>query len=135
MDTITKVNHLSFSQDLGGKNAFSIKLTDKKLDDVSGAKLLGKVESWVAANVMMNEKSLPVLIIDMENVEFINTDGLRQLLGALRLMKAQNSNLLLCSVQPSVRLVFEISMVDQMLAILPSFDAVTKLGTLQEQFV
>ncbi|MDX2255354.1 MAG: STAS domain-containing protein [Pseudanabaenaceae cyanobacterium bins.39] len=134
MDTITKVNHVSFSQDLGSKSAFSIKLTDNKLDGVSGAKLLSKIESWVAANVMMNEKSLPVLIIDMENVEFINTDGLRKLLGALRLMKAQNSNLLLCSVQPSVRLVFEISMVDQMLAILPSFDLIAQGSILEQQF-
>lgn len=122
MDIITKVNQLSFRTSLSDKQAFVIKLTGSKFDKFAGLELLGKIESWVSANLMMNQKDVPVLIIDMQNVEFIDSEGLNKLLGALKIMQAQNSNLLLCSQQPSVSLVFEITRVDQFFAIFPSFD-------------
>jgi anti-anti-sigma factor len=122
MDTITKVSQLSFSQGLNSESAFTIKLTNSKFDSVAGSELLSKVESWVSANVMMNNKEVPVLMIDMENVEFIDSLGLQKLLASLRLMQSQKSNLLLCSQQPSVRLVFEITRIDQLFAVFPSVD-------------
>jgi len=104
MDTITKVNQLSFSQGLNSEPTFTIKLTNSKFDSLAGSELFSKVESWVSANVMMNNKEVPVLIVDMENVEFIDSLGLQKLLASLRLMQSQNSNLFLCSQQPSVPL-------------------------------
>ncbi len=120
MDTITKVNQPSFDQGLNSESAFTIKLTNSKFDSLAGSELFSKVESWVAANVMMNSKEVPVLIVDMENVEFIDSQGLQKLVGALRLMQSQKSNLLLCSQQPSVSLVFEITRIDQLFAMFPS---------------
>ena len=120
MDTITKVNQLSSDQGLNSESAFTIKLTNSKFDSIAGSELLGKVESWVSANVMMNNKEVPVLIVDMENVEFIDSQGLQKLLACLSLMQSQKSNFLLCSQQPSVRLVFEITRVDQLFAVFPS---------------
>jgi len=122
MDTITKVNQLSFSQGLNSEPTFTIKLTNSKFDSLAGSELFSKVESWVSANVMMNNKEVPVLIVDMENVEFIDSLGLQKLLASLRLMQSQNSNLLLCSQQPSVRIVFEITRIDQLFAVFPSVD-------------
>jgi anti-anti-sigma factor len=122
MDTITKVNHLSFGQGLNTESTFIIKLTNSKFDSLAGSDLLGKIQSWISANMMMNNKNVPALIIDMENVEFIDSQGLQKLLACLKVMQSQNSNLLLCSQQPSVRLVFEISRIDQMFAVFPSAD-------------
>lgn len=120
MDTITKVNQLSFQQGLNSEPAFTIKLTNTKFDSAAGSELFGNVESWVSANVMMNNKEVPVLIVDMENVEFIDSQGLQKLLACLRLMQSHKSNFLLCSQQPAVRLVFEITRIDQLLAVFTS---------------
>jgi anti-anti-sigma factor len=124
MDTITKVSQLSFAQSFGSKSAFMIKLTDSSFDNVAGSKLLAKVESWITANALVNDKELPQLVVDMKNVEFIDSQGLHKLLAALKLMQSQNSSLLLCSTQPSVSLVFEITRFDQVFAIFPSLDAI-----------
>ena len=122
MEAITQINQLSFRQDLSNDQAFIIKLAGNKFDSILGSDLLAKVESWVMANSMMSSKEIPTLIVDMENVGFIDSQGLQKLLSALRLMQSQKSNLLLCSLQPSVQIVFEISRIDQLFAIFPSFD-------------
>ena len=120
MDTITRTSQLSFRQGLSNDQTFIIKLTDSKVDSLAGSELLAKVESWISANVMMNSREIPALIVDMENVEFIDSQGLQKLLASLKLMQAQKSNLLLCSQQPPVRIVFEITRIDQLFAIFPS---------------
>jgi anti-anti-sigma factor len=122
MDTITKVNQLSLSQDLSSTPTFIIKLASSKFDNLAGSELFTKVESWVSANMMMNDKQVPILIVDMENVEFIDSQGLQKLLASLRLMQAHKSNLLLCSQQPSVRFVFEITRIDQLFSIFSNVD-------------
>jgi len=129
MDTITKVNQVSFHPSLGQRQVFVIKLTNSKFDNFAGSELLLKIESWVSANVMMNNQDVPMLIIDMENVDFIDSQGLNKLLAALRIMQSQDSNLLLCSLHTSVRLVFEITRIDQLFAILPSFEDFVPIST------
>lgn len=119
MDTITKIDQLSFRQGLNVTPSFVVKLTNSKFDNAAGSELLAKVESWISANMMMNNKEVPVLIVDMVNVDFIDSQGLQKLLGCLKLMQSQKSNLVLTSQQSSVRLVFEITRVDQLFAIFP----------------
>jgi anti-anti-sigma factor len=125
MDTITKVNQLSFHKGLNSESAFTIRIAHSKFDGLAGSELFSKVESWVAANAMMNEQEIPALIVDMINVEFIDSQGLHKLLAALKLMQSQKSNLFLCSQQPSVSLVFEITRFDQLFAIFPSLDTLS----------
>jgi len=122
MDTITRVNQLSLHQGLNSNSAFTIRIANSKFDKFAGSELLTKVESWVSANLMMNKQEVPALIVDMADVEFIDSQGLQKLLAALRLMQSKNSNLLLCSQQPSVQIVFEITRFDQLFAIFPSID-------------
>ena len=133
MDTITQTNQLSFRRSLSSEQAFTIKLASDKFDNVIGSELLAKVESWIAANLMMSKKEVPALLLDMENVGFIDSQGLQKLLVALRLMQSQKSNLLLCSLQPSVSLVFEISRFDQMFGIFPNFDTYMNQFSVQSQ--
>lgn len=124
MDTITKTNQLSLRQGLISEPAFIIKLTDSNFGMIEGTDLLSRIESWISANMMMNNKDVPLLIVNMENVDFVDSDGLQKLISSLRLMQAQQSNLLLCSLKPSVRILFEITRIDQLIGIFPNFEAV-----------
>ncbi len=131
MDTVTEVSQLSFRQGSNSSSSFIIKLVDSKFDSLAGSELLSKVEAWVTANLMMNDRAVPTLIVDMENVEFIDSQGLQKLIAALKLMQSKNSNLLICSQQPSVSLVFEITRIDQMFAVFSSFDTLKNWVALQ----
>lgn len=122
MDTITKVDQSYSRQGLKSDLTFTMKLTNSKFDSFAGSELLFKIESWISGNLLMNSKEVPILIVDLGNVEFIDSQGLQKLLACLRLMQAQDSNLLLCSLQPSIHLVFEITRIDQLFAIFPCFD-------------
>jgi len=51
----------------------------------------------------------PALVLDMERVEYISSAGLRALLLAARQAKAQAGTLVVATLQPLVREVFEIS--------------------------
>ena len=134
MDTITKVAQSSSRQGLSDESTFIIKLTNSKFDSLAGSELLTKVESWIVTNLMVNNQAVPTLIVDMENVEFIDSQGLQKLLAALRLMQSQNSNLVLCSQQPSVSLVFEITRIDQLFAIFPCINTLMNLDIRQQAY-
>ena len=123
MDTITKTNQLSLSQGLISEPGFIIKLNDSNFGVIEGAELLNRIESWISANMMMNNKDVPLLIVNMENVDFVDSEGLQKLIASLRLMQAQQSNLLLCSLKPSVRILFEITRIDQLIGIFANFEA------------
>ncbi len=134
MDTITKVAQSSFRQGLSDEPTFMIKLTNSKFDNLAGSELLTKVQSWIVTNLMINNQSVPTLIVDMENVEFIDSQGLQKLLASLRLMQSQKSNLVLCSQQPPVSLVFEITRIDQLFAIFPCINTLMNLDVRQQAY-
>ncbi len=106
-----------------GQQLFSLHLDIKALDVVTGSDLLAKVEAWIAANRMMNDQRVPSIMLDMQSIEFIDSEGLRKLTAALERMHSQGSNLLLCGIQPQVQLVLEITRMDNVFAVFPSFDA------------
>ncbi|MEI6427905.1 MAG: STAS domain-containing protein [Pseudanabaena sp. ELA607] len=106
-----------------GQQLFSLHLNIKALDAITGSDLLAKVEVWVSANRMMNDQQVPSIILNMQHIEFIDSEGLRKLSAALERMQNQGSNLLLCGIQPQVRLVLEITRMDNVFAIFPSFEA------------
>ena len=123
MDTITKTNQLALSQGLISEPTFIIKLTDSSFGMVEGEELVNRIESWISANIMINNKDVPLLIVNMENVDFVDSEGLQKLIASLNLMKSQQSNLLLCSLKPSVRILFEITRIDQLIGVFANFDA------------
>lgn len=73
--------------------------------------------------MMRNNKDVPLLIVNMENVDFVDSEGLQKLMACLSLIQSQQSNLLLCSLKPSVRILFEIARIDQLIGIFANFDA------------
>ncbi len=64
-----------------------------------------------------------VWVIDFSEVEFIDSPGLAALISGLELARASNARLVLCSLCPSARLIFEITQLDRAFNIFESYDA------------
>ncbi len=79
--------------------------------------LLHRVESYCSANQLMNHGQDVTLLVDLQNVGFLDSKGLGALLSALKIASAHNGKLFLCSLQESVRLLCEITKMDQVFTI------------------
>ncbi|MEM1369156.1 MAG: STAS domain-containing protein [Cyanobacteria bacterium P01_D01_bin.6] len=53
------------------------------------------------------------LIVDMSGVESLDSAGLVSLISALRMARDLSKRFCLCSVPPSIRIVFELTQLDQ----------------------
>ena len=56
-------------------------------------------------------------LVDMRQVEFIDSTGLIAIVSAFRLAQRLNKKLSVCSLSPSVRIIFELTQLDQALEI------------------
>jgi anti-sigma B factor antagonist len=63
------------------------------------------------------------LVVDLEQVPFIDSAGLAALVSALKATHRVGGNVLLSRVQPQARTVFSLTMLDQVFAIHPSVEA------------
>ena len=72
-------------------------------------------------------KSSPdsTLLINMKKVEFMDSAGLMALIEAFRIAKDLDCNLSICSVAPPVRMLFELTQLDNVFTIVESQDTVT----------
>lgn len=63
------------------------------------------------------------IVVDLKSIDFINSAGLMALVMALRLVRSVNKKLFVCSINDQVRMLFEITGMDQVLEIFsePSF--------------
>ncbi len=64
-----------------------------------------------------------IWVIDLSEVEFIDSPGLSALISGLELARESNARLVLCSLRPSARLIFEITQLDRAFDIFESYDA------------
>jgi anti-anti-sigma factor len=62
----------------------------------------------------------PRLLVDFSGVDFVSSAGLRVVLGVLKRVKAAHGKFVLCSVQPPVREVLDITGFTSMLDMQPS---------------
>lgn len=53
-----------------------------------------------------------VLLVDMKEIEFMDSAGLMALIKGFRLSQSLNKRFSICSVAPSVRIVFELTQLD-----------------------
>ena len=61
-----------------------------------------------------------VLLVDLKEVEFMDSAGLMALIKGFRLAQGLNRRFSICSVAPSVRIVFELTQVDNVFEIFDS---------------
>ncbi|NET44068.1 STAS domain-containing protein [Okeania sp. SIO2B3] len=72
--------------------------------------------------VSLLEKKYNLWIIDMGNVEFIDSSGLSALVIGLKKAREHGYSLAICSLNPTVRLVFEITQLDRVFQIFDTID-------------
>ena len=70
-----------------------------------------KLTNFVSNNVHRT------FVVDMSQVEFIDSAGLMAIVSAFRLAQRLNKKLSVCSLSPSVRIIFELTQLDRALEI------------------
>lgn len=63
------------------------------------------------------DRASSVLLIDMKRVEFLDSAGLMVLIFAYHFARSLNRRVSLCSVAPSVRIIFELTQLDNLFEI------------------
>jgi anti-sigma B factor antagonist len=64
------------------------------------------------------------LVVDLENVKFLDSAGLIALVTAQRVAQDLNQRLVLCSVAPSIMILFELTQLDKAFEFFPNRNAV-----------
>ncbi len=85
--------------------------------------------------VLSPEHSL--LLVDMEKVKFLDSVSLMTLVSALSLAQSLNRQFVLCSVLPSIRIIFELTQLNRVFKIFENRDsfAATYIPVSRQSFV
>ncbi len=84
----------------------------------------------VGANAMKEQfisllrKQCNLWIIDMANVEFIDSSGLSALVIGLKIAREHGYRLALCNLNPTVKMTFEITQLDRVFQIFNNLDEI-----------
>ena len=71
----------------------------------------------------VKSSSNPALVVDMEAVEFMDSAGLTVLIEGFRLAESLGRRFVICSLAPSVRIMFELTQLDKAFEIFENRDA------------
>ena len=110
-------------------NEVSITIHTKQVDEHCAAiTLAGRLDASNAQTVkesleQLIDGGIIYLVVDLEQVPFIDSAGLAALVSALKATHRVEGNVLLSGVQPQARTVFSLTMLDQVFAIHPDVEA------------
>ncbi|PSF38761.1 anti-anti-sigma factor [Aphanothece hegewaldii CCALA 016] len=76
-----------------------------------------------------------MFLVDMAKVEFLDSAGLMTLVSAYRLAQNLGKRLSICSIAPSVRIIFELTQLDRVLQIFENRAAFEASLRLEEQMI
>jgi anti-anti-sigma factor len=117
MITLTLIDQQATLNVFKSGSVLVIRPDSTKLDRDLSEGLLRRVESYFAANQLINQDRDVPILIDLQNVEFLDSQGLSTLLSVLKMASAHQTKLFLCSLQEPVRLLFDITKMDRVFAI------------------
>ncbi|RUR76226.1 STAS domain-containing protein [Chlorogloeopsis fritschii PCC 9212] len=86
-------------------NVRTIKLSGI-LDGVRGNELRREINDILADGTN-------ILLIDMKEVNFVNSSGLGSLVSAMQVVRNANAKLFVCSINDQVRMLFELTKMDR----------------------
>jgi anti-sigma B factor antagonist len=69
------------------------------------------------------ESGTDVVLIDFKDVTFMDSSGLGSLVLALKTVRAAGCNLVVCSINEQIRILFELTSMDRVFEIYPSREA------------
>jgi anti-anti-sigma factor len=117
MTTFTLIDQQATLHIAKSGSALVIRPDSNKLDRDMSEELLRRVEGYFAANQLMNHEQDTPILLDLQNVEFLDSQGLSTLLSVLKIVSAHQSKLFLCSLQESVCLLFDITKMDRVFTV------------------
>lgn len=85
-----------------------------------------KLQSYLTTAVTSEFNS--ALLVDMEQVESLDSAGLMALVSALSLAQGLDKQFSLCSVSPSIRIIFELTQLDRVFEIFENRNAFQDRG-------
>ncbi|WP_414566243.1 MULTISPECIES: STAS domain-containing protein [unclassified Anabaena] len=85
------------------------------LNAVKGNELRREITNLISTGI-------EIVLIDLQEVNFIDSSGLGALVAAMQSVKQANGKLFICSVNDQVRMVFELTKMDRILQIFPTRD-------------
>jgi anti-sigma B factor antagonist len=68
------------------------------------------------------------LVVDLSEVEFVDSSGLGVFVAAHRIARSRGSSLTLCAPRPQVRKVFQLTKTDKVFAIAPDLETALRTG-------
>ena len=87
----------------------------------------GRLDATTSQNVksvlqQLASNEQPKIIIDLQQVPFIDSSGLASLVSGLRLVREKGGNIVLSGIQPQARTVFHLTMLDRVFSIHPTYN-------------
>ena len=79
-----------------------------------------KVEQFQRQIVDVVDEGASIVLVDFQDVSFMDSSGLGALLTALKTVRAANGQLAVCSINHQIRILFEIACVDTVIPVFPS---------------
>lgn len=83
------------------------------LDGIQGNQLRREVNDII-------ETGADIVLIDLKNVNFMDSSGLSSLVSAQRIVRSAKGKLYLCSINDQVKMVFELTRMDRVFEIFTS---------------
>jgi anti-sigma B factor antagonist len=71
-------------------------------------------------NLLETPSTVKQRVVNLSKVHFIDSTGLSLLIKEMKRCRAQNGDLVLCELQQSVRIIFELTRLDRMFQIYPT---------------
>jgi anti-sigma B factor antagonist len=71
-------------------------------------------------NTAVSSYNHPILLVDMAEVDFLDSAGLMALVSGFRLAQSLGRRFILCSLAPSVKMIFELTQLDRVFEIFES---------------
>ncbi|BAY31877.1 anti-sigma-factor antagonist [Nostoc carneum NIES-2107] len=92
---------------------------------VEVVKLSGVINSATSQDLRQSlneliEKGAKTILVDFQDVTFMDSSGLGTLVLAFKTLRASDSKLAICSLNEQVRILFELTSMDQVFEIFPN---------------
>ncbi len=95
--------------------------------EVQVIKLSGTINSATSQDLRRRlmelvERGAKIVLVDFQDVTFMDSSGLGALVLAFKTLRAANSKLVLCSINEQVRILFELTSMDKVFEIFSNQD-------------
>ncbi|MEH2244011.1 STAS domain-containing protein [Nostoc sp.] len=98
------------------------------IEQVKVIKLRGNLNATTSQEFRQNITDIlingaKIVLVDFQDVTFMDSSGLGALVLAFKTLRAADTQLVLCSINEQVRILFELTNMDKVFEIFPSQDA------------